>query len=62
MLLTDWFKWPVLSHDRARRNALRGTLEAARYRREWEDAQQFVDEVNRRRLAPRPGGAYVRHL
>ena len=57
MLLTDWLKWPVLSHDRACRNALRGTVEAASYRRDWEEAQRFVEEVNRhRRPAPRAGG------
>lgn len=49
MLLTDWLKWPVLSNDQACRNALRGTLESARYRRDWEDAEQFLREMDTRR-------------
>lgn len=49
MLLTDWLRWPVLSNDQACRNALRGTLESARYRRDWEDAEAFLREMNRRR-------------
>lgn len=53
MLLTDWYKWPVLSHHQACRNALRGSLESARSRREREDAERFVAEVNRRRIAVR---------
>ncbi len=49
MLLSDLFNWPVLSHNQACLNALRGTLESARSRREREDADRFVEEVNRRR-------------
>jgi hypothetical protein len=48
MLLTDWMRWPVLSNDKACRNALRGALESARYRRDWEDAEQFLQEVSER--------------
>ncbi len=51
MLLTDWLQWPVLSHSQACRNALRGSIESARHRREREDADRFVEEVNRRRSA-----------
>jgi hypothetical protein len=49
MLLTDWLRWPVLSNDQACRNALRGTLESARHRRDWEDAERFLEEIDRRR-------------
>jgi hypothetical protein len=49
MVLTDWFKWPVLSQDQARRNALLATVETARYRRDADEAARFVAEANRRR-------------
>jgi len=48
MLLTDWLKWPVISNDKACRNALRGALESARYRRDWEEAERFLQEVSER--------------
>jgi hypothetical protein len=51
MLLTDLFRWPELSHRRACRNALRGTLAAAQHRRDVEDADRFVEEVLRQRAA-----------
>ena len=51
MLLKDWFRWPVRSNDQACRNALHGTLESARYRRDWEEAEQFLREMNRRRTS-----------
>lgn len=49
MLLTDLLRWPVLSNDQACRNALNGTLESASYRRDWEDAERFLQEINHRR-------------
>lgn len=49
MLLTDLLRWPVLSNDQACRNALHGTLESARYRRDWEDAERFLQELLGRR-------------
>lgn len=49
MLLTDLFNWPVRSHNQACLNALRGSLESARNRREREDAERFVEQVNRQR-------------
>jgi hypothetical protein len=51
MLLTDLFRWPELSHRQACRNALRGTLDAERRRRDVEDADRFVEEVRRQRAA-----------
>jgi hypothetical protein len=51
MLFTDLLRWPVLSNDQACKNALRGTIESARYRRDWEDAEQFLREVDQRRRA-----------
>lgn len=49
MLLTDWLRWPVLSNDQACRNALHGSLESARYRRDREDAERFLEEMDRQR-------------
>ncbi|HEU4513782.1 MAG TPA: hypothetical protein VFR87_11815 [Nocardioidaceae bacterium] len=54
MLLTDWIRWPARSHHQACRNALRGSLDLARQRRELEDAERFVEEVRRRHSDFRP--------
>jgi hypothetical protein len=54
MWLTDWLRWPLLSHQQSCRNALRHAREIETYRRELEDAERFVDEVARRRRAPDP--------
>lgn len=62
MLLTDLIRWPARSHRQACRNALHGSMEMARHRRDLADAERFVDEVTRRRADVRSRAAAYRGL